>query len=181
LSTGASVAKKPAQAPPKTPRIKLFSPRCPRTFQQRRCVASANWSWHMASWIEIDRVRKDPKAFKLLANHLLADPDYARERSEFATDFLENISRSEKEELTTRQGEILLELRDEGRRCFEICDDLSIEILIEKFYYARLDLENDNDVAFIVALWTSGRKFITGKQLRRFLSIKEELEKLGDI
>jgi hypothetical protein len=135
----------------------------------------------MASWIEIDRVRKDPKAFKLLANHLLADPDYARERSEFATDFLENISRSEKEELTTRQGEILLELRDEGRRCFEICDDLSIEILIEKFYYARLDLENDNDVAFIVALWTSGRKFITGKQLRRFLSIKEELEKLGDI
>jgi len=135
----------------------------------------------MASWIEIDRVRKDPKAFKLLASHLLADADYARERSEFATDFLENISQSEMEELTTRQGEILLELRDEGRRYFQTGDNLSVEILIEKFYYARLDLGNDDDIAFIVALWTSGRKFITGKQLRRFLRIKDELEKFGDL
>jgi hypothetical protein len=135
----------------------------------------------MASWIEIDRVRKDPRAFKLLAGHLLADADYARERSEFATDFLENVSQSNKEELTSRQGEILLELRDEGRRYFKLCDDLSVEILLEKFYGARLDLENDGDIAFITALWTSGRKFITGKQLRRFLNIKDELEKLGDI
>ena len=135
----------------------------------------------MASWIEIDRVRKDPKAFKLLASHLLADADYARERSEFATDFLENISQSEVEELTTRQGEILLELRDEGRRYFRIGDNLSVEILIEKLYYARLDLDNDDDIAFIVALWTSGRKFIAGKQLRRFLDIKDELEKFGDL
>ena len=135
----------------------------------------------MASWIEIDRVRKDPKAFKLLASHLLADADYARERSEFATDFLENISQSEMEELTTRQGEILLELRDEGRRYFQTGDNLSVETLIEKFYYARLDLGNDDDIAFIVALWTSGRKFITGKQLRRFLRIKDELEKFGDL
>ena len=135
----------------------------------------------MASWIEIDRVRKDPKAFKLLASHLLADADYARERSEFATDFLENISQSEMEELTTRQGEILLELRDEGRRYVRIGDNLSVEVLIEKIYYARLDLGNDDDIAFIVALWTSGRTFITGKQLRRFLRIKDELEKFGDL
>ena len=135
----------------------------------------------MVSWIEIERVRKDPKVFKPLAGHLLADADYARERSEFATDFLENISRSEKEELTTRQGEMLLELRDEGRRYFKVGDNLSVEILIKKFYYARLDLESDDDIAFIAALWTSGRKLITGKQLRRFLSIKDELEKLGDI
>jgi hypothetical protein len=135
----------------------------------------------MASWIEIDRVRKDPKAFKLLASHLLADADYARERSEFATDFLENISQSEVEELTTRQGEILLELRDEGRRYVRIGDNLSVVALIEKIYYARLDLGNDDDIAFIVALWTSGRKFIAGKQLRRFLRIKDELEKFGDL
>jgi hypothetical protein len=135
----------------------------------------------MVSWIEIERVRKDPKVFKPLAGHLLADADYARERSEFATDFLENISQSEREELTTRQGEMLLELRDEGRRYFKVGDNLSVEILIKKFYYARLDLESDDDIAFIAALWTSGRKLITGKQLRRFLSIKDELEKLGDI
>jgi hypothetical protein len=135
----------------------------------------------MVSWIEIDRIRKDPKVFKPLAGHLLADAEYARERSEFATDFLENISQSEKEELTTRQGEILLELRNEGRRYFKIGDDLSVEILIEKLYHAQADLENEDDAAFIVALWTSGRKFITGKQLPRFLAIKYELEKFGDL
>ena len=135
----------------------------------------------MASWIEIERVRKDPKVFKPLAGHLLADVDYARERSEFATEFLESISRSEQEELSTRQGEILLELRNEGQRHFRIGDGLSVEILIEKLYHARADLENEGDVAFIVALWTSGRKFITGKQLPRFLAIKHELEKFGDL
>jgi hypothetical protein len=44
----------------------------------------------MATWIEIDRVRKDPVAFKSLAKRLLADPQY--ERSEFADGFLEDIS-----------------------------------------------------------------------------------------
>ena len=42
----------------------------------------------MASWIEIDRVRKDPAAFKPLAKRLLKDPSF--ERSEFADDFLED-------------------------------------------------------------------------------------------
>jgi hypothetical protein len=36
----------------------------------------------MASWIEIERIRKDPKAFKLLAGHLLTDANYSRARSE---------------------------------------------------------------------------------------------------
>jgi hypothetical protein len=135
----------------------------------------------MASWIEIDRVRKDPKVFKPLAGHLLADAEYARERSEFATDFLETISRSEKDELTARQGEILLELRNEGLRYFRIGDELSVGILIEKLYHARADLGNEDDAAFIVALWTSGRKFVTGKQLPRFLAVKRELEEFGDL
>ena len=66
----------------------------------------------MASWIEIDRVRKDPAAFKPLAKRLLNDPSF--ERSEFADDFLESIINWKRGELTTRQGEILLELRDEA-------------------------------------------------------------------
>ncbi|MFZ2138371.1 MAG: hypothetical protein WAV78_15815, partial [Xanthobacteraceae bacterium] len=66
----------------------------------------------MASWIEIDRVRKDPAAFKPLAKRLLKDPSF--ERSEFADDFLENIINWKRDELTTRQGEILLELRDKA-------------------------------------------------------------------
>jgi hypothetical protein len=135
----------------------------------------------MASWIEIDRVRKDPKAFKLLAGHLLADVDYAEARSEFATDFLEDISKYRSDELTTRQGEILLELRDEARVYFKIGDNLSVEILIEKFYHARLDLDRDKDIKFIEMLRASGRKFIRGKELGQFLGIQEEFERLGGV
>jgi hypothetical protein len=66
----------------------------------------------MASWIEIDRVRKDPNTFKPMAARLLADPIF--DRSEFADGFLENIADWKRGELSTRQGEILLELRDEA-------------------------------------------------------------------
>ena len=129
----------------------------------------------MASWIEIDRVRKDPRVFKPLAGHLLADTNYASERSEFATDFLESVSRSDAEELTTRQGEILLELRSEGQRHFRIGDGLSVEILIEKCFLARLDLSNDDDIARIEALKVSGRTFVTGRQIGWFKRICREL------
>ena len=129
----------------------------------------------MASWIEIDRVRKDPRVFKPLAGHLLAAANYASERSEFATDFLESVSRSDAEELTTRQGEILLELRSEGQRHFRIGDGLSVEILIEKCFLARLDLSNDDDIARIEALKVSGRTFVTGRQIGWFKLICREL------
>jgi len=132
----------------------------------------------LASWIEIDRVRKDPKVFRTLAGHLLADADYARERSEFATEFLQSISRSESDELTARQGEILLELRNEGQRHFRIGDGLSVEILIGKCFLARLDLRHDDDVDRIEALKASGRTFVTGKQIGWFKRICKELGEL---
>jgi hypothetical protein len=100
----------------------------------------------MASWIEINRVRKDSRVFKPLAGHLLANTDHARERSDSATDFLENVSHYRSDELTTRQGEFLLELRDEARVFFKIGDGLSVEILIEKCFLARLELSNDDDI-----------------------------------
>jgi hypothetical protein len=129
----------------------------------------------MGSWIEIERVRKDPEAFRLLARHLLADPDYARIRSDTATDFLENISRYGSDELTTRQGEFLLELRDEAKAHFKIGDGLSVAILIEKCFQARLELGNDHDIERIAALKASGRGYVTGKEIGWFKRICREL------
>ena len=129
----------------------------------------------MASWSEIERVRKDPKAFKPLAKQLLADPYSAEARSETATDFLEKISCYERDELTTRQGEFLIELRDEARTFFEIADGLSVEILIGKCFLARLELSRDDDIERIEALKASGRTFITGKQITWFKRICREL------
>jgi hypothetical protein len=90
-------------------------------------------SYLMASWIEIDRVRKDQNTFKPMAARLLADPIF--ERSEFADGFLENIANWKSDELSTRQGEILLELRDEAEIHHKY-KGLSIPTLIEKCYRA---------------------------------------------
>jgi hypothetical protein len=110
----------------------------------------------MASWSEIERVRKDPKAFKPLAKQLLADPYSAEARSENATDFLEKIS-------------------CEAWTFFEIADGLSVEILIGKCFLARLELSRDDDIERIEALKASGRTFITGKQITWFKRICREL------
>lgn len=70
----------------------------------------------MASWIEIDRVRKDPPTFKSIAKRLLDDSNF--ERTDFSDDFLENVMHWKRNELSTRQGEVLLELRDEAELHF---------------------------------------------------------------
>jgi hypothetical protein len=129
----------------------------------------------MASWTEIERIRKDPKAFKPLAKHLLADTRYARIRSDSATDFLENVSDYGRDELTIRQSEFLLELRDEAGIYFRIGDGLSVETLIANCFLARLDLGSDHDVERIEALKASGRTFVTGKEIGWLKRICREL------
>ena len=70
---------------------------------------------------------------------MLNDPSF--ERSEFADDFLEHIINWKRDELTTRQGEILLELRDEAEIHYEF-KGLSIPILIDKCFANRFDLDD---------------------------------------
>ena len=128
----------------------------------------------MASWIEIDRVRKDPAAFKPLAKRLLKDPSF--ERSEFADDFLENIINWKRDELTTRQGEILLELRDEAEIHYEF-KGLSIPILIDKCFANRFDLD-DGDRQRIQRLRESGKRYVTGGQMGWFKRICKQLDEM---
>jgi hypothetical protein len=61
----------------------------------------------MASWAELERVRKDPVTFHRLAKRLLDDPNC--EDSEFADGFLENIATWKRDEITLRQAEVLLD------------------------------------------------------------------------
>jgi hypothetical protein len=133
-----------------------------------------NGARDMASWIEIDRVRKDPAAFKPLAKRLLKDPSF--ERSEFADDFLENIINWKRDELTTRQGEILLELRDEAEIHYEF-KGLSIPILIDKCFANRFDLD-DGDRQRIQRLRQSGKRYVTGGQMGWFKRICKQLNEM---
>jgi hypothetical protein len=125
----------------------------------------------MASWIEIDRIRKDPTTFRPLAARLLKDPNF--ERSEFADGFLENIASWKRDELSTRQGEILLELRDEAEIHFEY-KGLSISTLINKCYANRDDLD-EGDRRRIESLKESGRRYVTGGQMGWFKRICKQI------
>jgi hypothetical protein len=127
----------------------------------------------MASWNEIERVRKNPKTFKPLAAHLLNLPD--GNWWEYAERFLRDVSSYPHPELNTRQAEFLLKLRDDKATHFKIGDGFSVATLIEKCFQARFDLEDDRDIEFIESLHKFGRRFVTGRQLGWFTRICKQL------
>jgi hypothetical protein len=128
----------------------------------------------MASWREIDRVRKDPGAFKSLANEILARRDQQLcNLSEFAEDFLHGISRWRGPELSSRQGEVLLGLRDETAMHFDI-RGLSVRTLIERCFQVRFELDL-SDRERVEDLNNSGRSYVTGRQIGWFKRICREL------
>jgi len=128
----------------------------------------------MASWIEIDRVRKDSGAFKPLAKRLLNDPSF--ERSEFADGFLENVINWKRDELTTRQGELLLELRDEAE-IHHHYKGLSIPMLIDKCFASRFELD-EGDRLRIERLRESGKRYVTGGQMGWFKRVCKHLNEM---
>ena len=93
----------------------------------------------MASWIEIDRIRKDPEAIRSLAKRLLKLPDH--DWTEWEVDFLEDRSR-QKDEINTRQAEKLLELRDEAEYLSK-AEGFSVASLVENCWLARDDLHRE--------------------------------------
>jgi hypothetical protein len=125
----------------------------------------------VASWVEIDRVRKDPNAFKSLAKKLRADPHF--ERSEFADGFLEDIANYKRDGLTTRQGEVLLALRDAAEIHFAI-KGLKVATLIDKCHQNRIDLD-EGDQERIEKLKARGRRFVRGNEMAWFKRICKEL------
>ena len=131
----------------------------------------------MASWIEIERVRKDPRTFRLLAKHLIADPNC--EEAKFVDGFLENIAHWKRDEISLRQCEILLELRDSAEIHFRY-RGLNISVLIIKCYEGRSTLEDPADGRRIENLYESGRSYVTGAQMGWFKRICKELGEMED-
>jgi DNA invertase Pin-like site-specific DNA recombinase len=130
----------------------------------------------MASWIEIERVRKDPHTFRFLARKLLGDPHC--EETEFVDGFLENIANWKRDEISLRQCEVLLELRDSAEIHFRY-RGLSISTLIIKCYEGRWGLD-PVDRRRIENLYESGRGYVTGAQMGWFKRICKELGEMED-
>ncbi len=99
----------------------------------------------MSSWREISAIGKDPVRVRNSAKGLLAA--YRADLTDWELDFLDSVlQRSEQDEnLTTRQAEKLVEIRDSLKH-YSTIDGLSVRRLIENCWMARLDLsESDED------------------------------------
>ena len=132
----------------------------------------------MASWTEIDRVRKCPSTFKSLAARLLKLHD---NWWEYAETFLRDVSEYPHPELNTRQAEFLLKLRDDKATHFTLPrGGFKVEALIRNCFESRFDLDADDDIEFIESLHKSGRAFVTGRQLGWFIRICKQLGEVED-
>jgi hypothetical protein len=136
----------------------------------------------MASWREIDRIRKDPTAMRVLAVHLLKLPN--AELTEWEVKFLKSISEEDQrgEEFTTRQSEKLLQIRDDSEEVSEIgYARLSVGILISDCKIGYLDLfALDEEKAEWIKAFPIGTSKIKRKYIGRLLECARMLNNIDD-
>ena len=127
----------------------------------------------MASHIEMKKLADSPAAVNALAASLLnmADVDW----TEWEIDFLEGKTRfCGPDPLTTRQREMLFELRDNARS-YTTFEGFSVASLLRECWLNRLDLSED-DEDFIVRLYAQGTTTLKRRPLFKLLRCARELD-----
>src|SRR5262245_47054914 len=99
----------------------------------------------MPSWKEIERIKRDPAGARAMAMMLLA----SAELTSWEGPFLESME-VHQGELSTRQAEKLVEIRDQNTWVSDIRG-----FLVNQCWEARYDL-NDEDAAFVESLKARG-------------------------
>ena len=100
----------------------------------------------MASYKEIIALGRDPVRVRAVARRLLAS---AEDWTDWERDFLEGlVAEYGSEALSAPQREKLAELRRGAEYVFEV-EGLDVGSLIEKCWPLRLDLDYEDDIAFI--------------------------------
>src|SRR5262249_55465830 len=113
----------------------------------------------MASWREIDGVRKDPQRAADIAKRLLSLP--ASEFSEWELEFLRSIWRLRNvEEFTTRQVGELLQIRDDTEELTQVLG-FSVPLLLKGCVEARFDLSEADEE------WVLARSKVSKHSIRR--------------
>ena len=118
----------------------------------------------MPDYREIQAIQKDPARARALAQFLCTLDDIAW--TDWEIDFLESISGC-RDELSTRQGEKLVELRDETVRYASV-DGFSLKVLIDRCHLCR-DEFSEEDAAFIARLREAGATKLRRKDARRLI------------
>lgn len=128
----------------------------------------------MATWSEIERVRADADAARLVARSLLLLRSVPQALSDWEIDFLESIAaRIRVGEFSTRQAEKLLEIQDDVKRVTVVRDGSSVSLLIRGCFEAKLDL-SDDDEEWISELYESDRNSIRRKHIGRLMRCAAE-------
>ncbi len=100
----------------------------------------------MASYKETLALGRDPVRVRAVARRLLAS---AEDWTEWERDFLKGlVAEYVSDVLTPRQHEKLVELRD-GAEYVSTIEGFDIACLIDKCWLGRLDLDYEDDIAFI--------------------------------
>ena len=127
----------------------------------------------MQDYKEIHRIRKDLVAVRSLAKRLLDLP--RADWNDWEIDFLQHMARHKgPDPITTRQGEKLLELRDDAEYYSSI-GGFSVQSLIKNCWLARDDLGIEDDRKFIEQLKETSYSGIKRRQLRKLLACAREL------
>jgi len=122
---------------------------------------------------EIHRIRKDLVAVRSLAKRLLDLP--RADWNDWEIDFLQHMARHKgPDPITTRQGEKLLELRDDSEYYSSI-RGFSVQSLIKNCWLARDDLDSEYDRKFIEQLKETNCLSIKHRQLCKLLACAREL------
>ena len=127
----------------------------------------------MQDYKEIDRIRKNLLAVRSLAERLLSLP--RADWNDWEIDFLQHMARHKgPDPITTRQGEKLLELRDDAEYYSSI-GGFSVQSLIKNCWLARDDLGSQYDRKLIEQLKETNCLSIKRRQLCKLLACAREL------
>jgi hypothetical protein len=132
----------------------------------------------MQDYREIDRIRKDFVAVRSLAKRLLELPH--ADWNDWEIDFLQHMARHKgPDPITTRQGEKLIELRDDAKY-YSSVRGFSVQSLIKNCWVARDDLSHEEDKKFIEDLKVTSYLSVKRRQLRKLLACARELGEIEE-
>jgi hypothetical protein len=108
----------------------------------------------MATYLDMHKLAQTPGAAPMLAGYLLKID--AAGWTDWELDFLENMARrTSTDPISTRQREVLVELRDSTTWHTTTRDGQNVRALILRCWEARLDLDEE-DEQFVDQLYLSG-------------------------
>jgi hypothetical protein len=117
----------------------------------------------MASYREMDAVGRDPSRVRVIAKGLLLIPHY--QWTDWELDFLQRMAAEPPDRLSTRQAEVLFELREVAEVHSDV-GGISVRSLLGRAFEGRVDLD-EGDEEWVEQKYKSGVSALRRRDLGR--------------